>query len=137
MAQPTFRSWPSPRPRGFAQFNPHIALLDVEEEDQDDPLSFEVFVQGSEEGSITSGVVEVGTDSYDLSADGESWYYGQRFENKADFDEAFPSASSYEIAVVTPSDGANTMILDLSADSYPNVPFITNWTAPSSCGSFR
>ena len=93
MAQPTFRSWPSPRPRGFAQFNPHIALLDVEEEDQDDPLSFEVFVQGSEEGSITSGVVEVGTDSYDLSADGESWYYGQRFENKADFDEAFPSAS--------------------------------------------
>ncbi|MFM1562001.1 MAG: Ig-like domain-containing protein, partial [Roseibacillus sp.] len=113
----------------FAQFNPHIALLDVEEEDQDDPLSFEVFVQGSEEGSITSGVIEVGTDSNDLSADGESWYYRQRFENKADFDEAFPSASSYEITVVTPSDGANTMVLDLSADSYPNVPFITNWTA--------
>ncbi len=115
--------------QSFAQFNPHIALLDVEEEDQDDPLSFEVFVQGSEEGSITSGVVEVGTDSYDLSADGESWYYSQRFENKADFDQAFPSASSYEITVVTPLEGANTIILDLSEDSYSNVPFITNWTA--------
>ena len=115
--------------QGFAQFNPHIALLDVEEEDEDDPLSFEVFVQGSEEGSVTSGVVEIGTDSYDLSADGESWYYSQRFENKADFDEAFPSASSYVITVVTPSDDSNMIVLDLSADSYPNIPFITNWTA--------
>ena len=42
--------------QAFAQFNPHIALLDVEDEDQDDPLSFEVFGSPawSVEGDISS-----------------------------------------------------------------------------------
>ena len=30
----------------FAQFSAHVALLDREEEDRNDPLSFEVFAQG-------------------------------------------------------------------------------------------
>ena len=115
--------------QSFAQFNPHIALLDIEEEDQDDPLSFEVFVQGSEEGGITSGLVEIGGTILDLSADGENWYYSQRFESKEELDAAFPSSSSYEVTVETSSAGSNIFILDLAADSYPNVPFITNWEA--------
>ena len=113
--------------QGFAQFSPHIALLDREEEGQDDPLSFEVFVQGSEEGGITAGTVVGGGNSVALSPDGDSWYFSQQFESKEDFDAAFPSGVSYEVTVETALDESNSFSLAFSSDSYPNVPFITNW----------
>ena len=113
--------------QGFAQFSPHIALLDREEEGQDDPLSFEVFVQGGEEGGITAGTVVGGGNSFALSPDGDSWYFSQQFESKEDFDAAFPSGVSYEVTVETTLDESNSFSLAFSSDSYPNVPFITNW----------
>ena len=112
----------------FAQFNPSIVLLDVEEEDLDDPLSFEVFVQGGGGGGIASGEVDVGGTLFALSPDGESWYYTQRFESKEEFDTAFPSPATYEVTVECPA-GESSFLLDLTADNYPNVPFITNWEA--------
>ncbi len=112
--------------QAFAQFNPHIALLDVEEESQDDPLSFEVVVQGSSEGGITSGEVSIGGTSLALTPDGGNWYYTRRFESKEELDAAFPSSSTYEVTAGT-SAGDASFVLDFTADSYPNVPFITNW----------
>ncbi|MBJ06342.1 MAG: hypothetical protein CMO40_04375 [Verrucomicrobiaceae bacterium] len=113
--------------QSFAQFNPHIAFLDVEE-DEENPLSFEVFLQGSGEGSIISGEVMVGGSLRSLAPDGESWNLTERFDSKEEFDAAFPSSSTYEIAAGTPA-GAASFVLELTADNYPNVPFVTNWSA--------
>jgi len=115
--------------QGFAQSSAHVALLDREEEDRNDPLSFEVFAQGSEEGEIISGTLEVGDESFELTQDGGRWYFSRQFLSKENFDAAFPSAASYEVTVETVSEGLRSFVLNLSADSYPNVPFISNWTA--------
>jgi len=118
--------------QSFAQYNAIVpALIDEEDDEGKKPLSFEIFVQGTSAGSITSGsftgpgVVASGS----LSEDGQRWFFEQDFDKKPQLDSSFPGSGDYVISVEGENDGSQSVTLSFAGDDYPNVPFITNFEA--------
>ena len=83
--------------QSFAQYNAIVpALIDEEDDEGKKPLSFEIFVQGTSAGSITSGSF-TGPGSVvsgSLTEDGQRWFFEQDFDKKPQLDSSFPSRSA-------------------------------------------
>ncbi|MFP6875068.1 MAG: Ig-like domain-containing protein [Verrucomicrobiales bacterium] len=118
--------------QSFAQYNAIIpSLIDEEDDDGRKPISFEIFVQGTSAGSITSGSFTGpgSVASGSMTEDGQRWFFEQDFDKKPQLDSSFPSSGDYVISVEGENDGSQSVTLSFAGDDYPNVPFITNFEA--------
>ncbi len=118
--------------QSFAQFNPIVpSLIDEDDDDGREPLSFEVFVQGTSTGAINSGSFSGpgSVASGSLSQDGQRWFFEQSFDKKPQLDAACPGSGDYVISLEGENDGDQSVTLSFAAENYPNIPFITNFEA--------
>ena len=118
--------------QSFAQFNAIVpALIDDDDDDGREPISFEVFVQGTSTGAINSGSFSGpgSVASGSLGQDGQRWFFEQFFDKKPQLDAAFPSSGDYVVSLEGENDGSQSVTLSFAADDYPNIPFITNFEA--------
>lgn len=101
----------------------------------DERFRFAAFVDADSPGSIMSAsVMTPGGATHNLVADGESFHFEANFSDKEDLDEDF-AEGSYALSIVTQNDGTQNLTLTLPADSYSNVPRVTNWDAAQNIDS--
>ncbi len=119
----------------FQQDEAGIPVL-VEDQDGDSGrFKFEVYVEGSTQGAVTSSSVTLpGGAMQSLTADNNDFIFESVSSEKPEMDTMFP-AGTYTVAVNTANDGARNVTLTVPADNYPNIPTISNWSAAQSIDS--
>ncbi len=117
--------------QNFVQSGPTVAALIEEDRSQDEvPLVFEAFAQGEAADSLVSGTLglpgggsvplEVGEDSM------KEWQYTYNAETLLELNTVWEDGT-YTFNLTTKNDGVQSIAVDLTGDTYPNVPQITNY----------
>ncbi len=116
--------------QNFLQDNPVAPSLSPGGMSDNGVLGFNLFVDGSV--APTSATVQVpGGAVKTATSDSFGTQFKESFGTKLELDTAYP-AGTYQVVLHTVHDGVVTANLTLSADNYPNIPFISNYAAAQS-----
>ena len=125
--------------QSFEQHNPSVpALRDAHHGDTNDlALSFGIFIAASGSGTIaTASFDHTIASSVAIPNDSAtSSNFERKFEFRPALDAAYPSGN-YTINVTGVTDGARTVTVTLTGDTYPTTPRVSNWTAPARLSAF-
>ncbi|MFT5494281.1 MAG: hypothetical protein ACI8V5_004683 [Limisphaerales bacterium] len=120
--------------QNFQQDEKGIPSL-IDSSGENSRFKFEVFIDPASPGQVTSASVTVpGGAMHTLQADNDNFHFSQGFSEKDEFDEPF-APGLYTVNLVGQNDGAQSAVLTLPADNYPNVPRIANWGAAQNIDS--
>ncbi len=121
----------------------------------EDPFHFEAFVEGTYYGSITNAVLRspkgtnhpleledmpssapaAGGGEIETENEGQTFRLRERFASRSAMDNVFGSGS-YSFTLATGAGSNKVANLNLSGDSYPATPQISNWAAAQSIDAY-
>ncbi|MCX8157220.1 MAG: Ig-like domain-containing protein [Verrucomicrobiae bacterium] len=91
--------------------------------------SFRAFAQMTAPGSLLSGTVRTpANQTFSLAVDENELRFGMDFNSQATMDATFGSGN-YVLGIATRNDGNRVFTLNLSGNSYPPIPQVSNYQA--------
>jgi hypothetical protein len=107
-----------------------VKLSDSFDQNDEQALRFNLFLDLGDGGSITSATVTTpGGTNLTMTADGDSSYhFSFSTDNLLELNTRHPSGT-YTFNIATTHNGNLTIPLTLSGDTYPNVPRVSNYSA--------